>query len=267
MGIVNVTPDSFSDGGRVARRRARRSRTARSSPPRARRSSTSAASRRARAPSRSPPTRSCAASSRSSRACAARAGAVLSIDTTKLAVAARGARGRRRRTSTTSPRCATTRRSRRSSPSAGADCCLMHMQGEPRTMQDDPRYDDVVDDVRAFLEERAAFAIARGRRPRSASRSIPGIGFGKTLEHNLELLRRLDEIAGARLPRRHRRLAQVVPRRADRPRGRRGPRGGDRRRQRPRARARRAASSASTTSRRRSTPWRWRLLRCRGDDA
>src|SRR5690348_1095850 len=44
----------------------------------------------------------------------------------------------------------------------GCDCCLMHMLGEPRTMQDDPRYDDVVDDIRAFLEERAAFAIGEG---------------------------------------------------------------------------------------------------------
>jgi dihydropteroate synthase len=76
---------------------------------------------------------------------------------------------------------------------AGADCCLMHMLGEPRTMQQDPRYDDVVDEVKAFLEERVAFAVARG----IAEQRIlidPGIGFGKTVEHNLELLRRLDEI-------------------------------------------------------------------------
>ena len=82
---------------------------------------------------------------------------------------------------------------------AGCDCCLMHMQGEPRTMQADPRYDDVVDDVRAFLEERAAFAVARASR-RSASRSIPGIGFGKSLEHNVTLLRRLDEIVALGFP-------------------------------------------------------------------
>ena len=47
---------------------------------------------------------------------------------------------------------------------AGADLCLMHMQGEPSTMQDDPRYDDVVSEVKAFLEERLAFAVARGDR-------------------------------------------------------------------------------------------------------
>ena len=46
----------------------------------------------------------------------------------------------------------------------GCDCCLMHMLGEPRTMQDDPRYDDVVDDVRAFLEERVEFAVREGVR-------------------------------------------------------------------------------------------------------
>jgi dihydropteroate synthase len=67
----------------------------------------------------------------------------------------------------------------------------MHMRGEPRTMQDDPRYDDVVAEVAAFLEERLAFAVDQG----IAEERIcldPGIGFGKTVEHNLELVRRLD---------------------------------------------------------------------------
>jgi dihydropteroate synthase len=77
---------------------------------------------------------------------------------------------------------------------AGADCCLMHMLGEPRTMQDDPRYDDVVDDVRAFLEARAAFAVREGVAEDRIAVD-PGIGFGKTAQHNLELLARLDEIA------------------------------------------------------------------------
>jgi dihydropteroate synthase len=75
----------------------------------------------------------------------------------------------------------------------GADCCLMHMLGEPRTMQEDPRYDDVVADVKAFLAERLAYAVSQG----IAEERImldPGIGFGKTTEHNLELLRRLEEI-------------------------------------------------------------------------
>ena len=75
----------------------------------------------------------------------------------------------------------------------GCDVCLMHMLGEPRTMQRDPTYDDVVADVRAFLEERLRFAVARG----IAEERVwldPGIGFGKTIDHNLELLARLSEL-------------------------------------------------------------------------
>jgi dihydropteroate synthase len=69
--------------------------------------------------------------------------------------------------------------------------CLMHMQGEPRTMQVDPRYDDVTAEVASFLEERLAFAVSHGVREDRVCLD-PGIGFGKTVEHNLELLRRLD---------------------------------------------------------------------------
>ncbi len=78
-------------------------------------------------------------------------------------------------------------------------CCLMHMQGEPRTMQDDPYYDDVVDDVKAFLDERVRFAVDRGVAP-TRIYVDPGIGFGKTLEHNLALLHRLDEIVALGYP-------------------------------------------------------------------
>jgi dihydropteroate synthase len=81
----------------------------------------------------------------------------------------------------------------------GATCCLMHMLGEPRTMQDDPRYDDVVSDVKAFLEERLAFAVAEGV-PEDRIELDPGIGFGKTVDHNLELLRRLDELVALGRP-------------------------------------------------------------------
>ena len=81
----------------------------------------------------------------------------------------------------------------------GCDCCLMHMLGDPRTMQVDPRYDDVVSEVKAFLEERAAFAVSEGVAPERIALD-PGIGFGKTLEHNLELLRRLDEIVALGFP-------------------------------------------------------------------
>jgi dihydropteroate synthase len=83
---------------------------------------------------------------------------------------------------------------------AGAGCVLMHMLGDdPRTMQADPRYDDVVADVKAFLEERLAFAVGEGVREEHVWLD-PGIGFGKTIEHNLELLRRLDEIVAIGRP-------------------------------------------------------------------
>jgi dihydropteroate synthase len=82
---------------------------------------------------------------------------------------------------------------------AGVDVCLVHMKGEPRTMQDDPRYGDVVSEVRAFLEERLAFAVAAGIREEQVWLD-PGIGFGKTLDHNLELIRRLDEIVAVGRP-------------------------------------------------------------------
>ena len=82
---------------------------------------------------------------------------------------------------------------------AGAYLCLMHMQGEPRTMQLSPRYDDVVADVARFLDERLSFAVAQG----IAEELIcldPGIGFGKTVEQNFELLRRLDELVALGRP-------------------------------------------------------------------
>jgi dihydropteroate synthase len=81
----------------------------------------------------------------------------------------------------------------------GAQCCLMHMLGEPRTMQHDPRYDDVVSDVKAFLEERMTFAVNEGV-PEARILLDPGIGFGKTAEHNLELLARIDELVALGRP-------------------------------------------------------------------
>jgi dihydropteroate synthase len=82
---------------------------------------------------------------------------------------------------------------------SGADCCLMHMLGEPRTMQDDPRYDDVVDDVKAFLSARLELAVREGVREEHVLLD-PGIGFGKRDEHNLALIRRLDEIVALGRP-------------------------------------------------------------------
>ena len=115
----------------------------------------------------------------------------VSIDTSKAEVArralarGRGARQRRDRAP---------RRSRAGGVVAEAGCylCLMHMLGEPRTMQDDPRYDDVA--VRGRGLPRGA-ARVRGRRPACAEELVcldPGIGFGKTVEQNFELVRRLD---------------------------------------------------------------------------
>jgi dihydropteroate synthase len=84
---------------------------------------------------------------------------------------------------------------------AGSDVylCLMHMLGEPRTMQRDPRYGDVVSEVTAFLEERLQYAVAAG----VAEQRIcldPGIGFGKTVEHNVEVIRRLDVLCSLGRP-------------------------------------------------------------------
>ena len=82
---------------------------------------------------------------------------------------------------------------------AGCYLCLMHMLGEPRTMQQDPRYDDVVSEVKRFLEERLAYAVDAGIREELVCLD-PGIGFGKTAEHNFELVRRLDELAAIGRP-------------------------------------------------------------------
>ena len=77
---------------------------------------------------------------------------------------------------------------------AGVYLCLMHMRGAPATMQQEPRYEDVVSEVKAFLEERLAFAVGEGVREELVCLD-PGIGFGKTTAHNFELIRRLPELA------------------------------------------------------------------------
>jgi len=82
---------------------------------------------------------------------------------------------------------------------SGVYLCLMHMLGEPRTMQRDPRYDDVVSEVAAFLEGRLRFAVDSGI-PEELVCLDPGIGFGKTVEHNFELVRRLDELTALGRP-------------------------------------------------------------------
>jgi dihydropteroate synthase len=77
--------------------------------------------------------------------------------------------------------------------------CLVHMRGEPRSMQDDPRYDDVVSEVGSFLEERLSFAVRAGITEERICVD-PGIGFGKTVEHNVELLDRLGELVALGRP-------------------------------------------------------------------
>jgi dihydropteroate synthase len=83
--------------------------------------------------------------------------------------------------------------------SSGAYLCLMHMQGEPRTMQDSPRYEDVTAEVASFLEQRLAFAVDAGI-PEERICLDPGFGFGKTVEQNFELLGRLGQIVALGRP-------------------------------------------------------------------
>ena len=83
--------------------------------------------------------------------------------------------------------------------SSGVDCVLMHMQGDPKTMQSNAWYTDVVDDIRAFFDERMAYAVAQGISERRIWLD-PGFGFGKTVAHNLELLRRLGELTALGRP-------------------------------------------------------------------
>jgi dihydropteroate synthase len=198
MGVVNVTPDSFSDGGRfldadaaVAHGLALAREGAdildvggESTRPGAAPVATAEELRRVVPVIE--------------RLAAAGTAAQISIDTTKLAVAEAAVAAGASYVNDVS--------ALRAEPDMagliaerGLDCCLMHMRGEPRTMQERPVYDDVVDDVKAFLEARLAFAVAAGI-PEQRIQLDPGIGFGKTVEHNLELLRRLGELVALGRP-------------------------------------------------------------------
>jgi dihydropteroate synthase len=198
MGVLNVTPDSFSDGGELPDAAAALARAERLAADGAEILDVGGESTR-------PGAEPVPAGEELRRVVpvveeiAARLpGVAISVDTTKLAVARAALDAGARVVNDVS--------AFRFEPElaglvadAGADCCLMHMLGEPRTMQRDPRYDDVVSEVRAFLEQRLAFAVGEG----IAEERVwldPGIGFGKTLEHNLELLRRLDEIVAIGRP-------------------------------------------------------------------
>ncbi len=190
MGIVNVTPDSFSDGGEFL------------DPARAIAHGLELIEERADildigGESTRPGAEDVPAEVEMGRVVPvveglAGAGVPISIDTSKAAVAAAaidaGAGIVNDVTACSDPEMAPLCAER------GVELILMHMLGSPRTMQDDPSYDDVVDDVRAFLAERIEWAVSTGVDQRLIMVD-PGIGFGKTLEHNLELIARLGELA------------------------------------------------------------------------
>jgi len=198
MGIVNVTPDSFSDGGRFLAPDAALAHARELAAEGAEILDVGGESTRPGAEPVSPAEELRRVLPVLEGLAEAAPGAQLSIDTTKAQVARAAIAAGAQLVNDVS--------ALRGDPGmaeliadSGVECCLMHMLGEPRTMQRDPRYEDVVDEVRAFLEERLEFAVAAGI-PEQRIMLDPGIGFGKTLAHNLELLRRLSELAGLGRP-------------------------------------------------------------------
>ena len=196
MGVLNVTPDSFSDGGRYPSVDAAVERGLRMAEEGAAIIDVGGESTR---PGAAPVT----AAEEIERVVpvierlAARSAVPISIDTGKPAVMraaiAAGAR------IINDVRALRVPGALEEAASSGAAVCLMHMQGEPGTMQASPRYDDVVSEVSAFLLERVAACRTAGI---DASRICidPGIGFGKRPEHNLVLLARLRELADLQFP-------------------------------------------------------------------
>lgn len=195
MGVVNVTPDSFSDGGRYL------------APDRAIAHARQLVTEGAElldigAESTRPGAGSVTAEEEWARLAPVLEGVVslgvpISVDTSKPEVMRRAvAAGAAMINDVMALRAAGALEAVAASDAA---VCLMHMQGEPRTMQQDPHYGDVVREVADFLRERVEACEKAGI---SRERIVvdPGFGFGKTLEHNLTLLRRLDRIAGLGLP-------------------------------------------------------------------
>jgi dihydropteroate synthase len=128
----------------------------------------------------------------------ARTDVVLSIDTTKVEVA-RAALDAGAEMINEVSACTAEEGMADLAAQTGAGLVLMHMQGTPRTMQEAPHYDDVVAEVAAFLAARVEAVVARGV-AREALAVDPGIGFGKSVEHNLRLLARLDALAAIGRP-------------------------------------------------------------------
>jgi dihydropteroate synthase len=196
MGVLNVTPDSFSDGGRFADVAAAVAHAMRMIEQGAALIDVGGESTRPGAPAVD-------AETEIDRvvpvieALAARTAVSISVDTSKPAVMTAAVRAGA--TFINDVRALREPGALEAAADTGAAICLMHMQGEPRTMQVDPRYDDVVTEVRDFLGERARSCMAAGiARERLAI--DPGIGFGKRLEHNLALLASLQALVELRWP-------------------------------------------------------------------
>lgn len=192
MGVINVTPDSFSDGGRYLAAAAAIAHGLELEAQGASILDVGGESTRPGAPPVAEPEELHRVIPVIEGLIAAGCKAQISIDTSKSTVAARALDAGATLVNDVTALRGDPRMAEVVAPSE-ADCCLMHMLGDPRTMQRDPHYDDVVNDIKAFLADRMEFAIAAGI---AAERILldPGIGFGKTMEHNLELLRRLGEL-------------------------------------------------------------------------
>jgi dihydropteroate synthase len=196
MGVINVTPDSFSDGGRFANVEAAVSHALRMVEEGAGLIDVGGESTRPGAQAVDPeeeirrvvPV---------IEALAARTQIPISIDTSKPAVMTAAVRAGARMINDV--RALREPGALEAAARTDATICLMHMQGEPRTMQADPRYDDVVAEVCGFLRERAAACVASGITKERIAID-PGIGFGKRLEHNLALLAGLPALTALGWP-------------------------------------------------------------------
>jgi len=198
MGIVNVTPDSFSDGGRYLDAQAAVAHGLALVEEGADILDVGGESTRPGADPVAPDEQIRRVVPVIEGLVAAGTHAQISIDTTRLAVAAAAAAAGATYVNDVS--------AFRADPDLAGlvadrrlDCCLAHMRGDPRTMQSEAVYEDVVSEVKAFLEERLRAAVAAGIAEERVMLD-PGIGFAKTLEHNLELLRRLDELVALGRP-------------------------------------------------------------------
>jgi len=196
MGIVNVTPDSFSDGGRFfSAERAIEHALAMVE--------AGAGIVDVGGESTRPGAAAVSESDEIRRvvpvvaALAARTGVPISVDTSKSGVIREAVLAGA--TMINDVRALRDEGSLQAAAASSAAICLMHMQGEPRTMQADPKYDDVVATVRGFLQSRIEACVGAGI---SRDRLVidPGIGFGKLTAHNVALLAALPELAALRLP-------------------------------------------------------------------